>query len=241
MRNNSALAILAAIALPALLHLGCAKEPGGPGTPVHHKNLGDQYLEAGDMEKAVEEFAAAVKLEPHYSQAHLRMGDAYLLAGEYEKARRSYALAATCFGKSFGLADATGAKRPQDLNSLDTEALLVMVIECTSSGRKVWLEPFRRLFRLELLHGGKNEDLNRFHNRTGRIMDLLAALDDHARLQGAMPSYSKYVEGILAFEDEEWAKAAECFGEALDLDTGTDAAAKQELLALIAASRKRGG
>jgi len=239
MTGRNAISLLA-LALPALLCTGCAKEPAGPGTPVHHKNLGEQYLEAGDMEMAIGEFAAAIRLEPHYSQVHLRMGDARLLSGDYETARRSYALAATCFGKSFALADALGTKRPQNLNSLDTEALLAMVIECTGSGRKVWLEPFRRLFRLELLHGGKNEDLNRFHGRTGRIMDLLAAMDDHARLQAAMPSYSKYVEGILAFEDEEWARAAACFGEALDLDTGTDAAVKQELLALIAASRKRG-
>ena len=239
MTGRNAISLLA-LALPALLCTGCAKEPGGTATPVYHKNLGEQYLEAGDMEMAIGEFAAAIRLEPHYSQVHLRMGDAHLLSGDYETARRSYALAATCFGKSFALADALGTKRPQNLNSLDTEALLAMVIECTGSGRKVWLEPFRRLFRLELLHGGKNEDLNRFHGRTGRIMDLLAAMDDHARLQAAMPSYSKYVEGILAFEDEEWARAAGCFTEALDLDTGTDAAAKQELLALIAASRKRG-
>ena len=51
-----------------------------------HYNLGIAYLEAGQYDRAVPEFEAAIKLDPNFIGAHCALCRAYLEQGELEKA-----------------------------------------------------------------------------------------------------------------------------------------------------------
>ncbi len=64
-----------------------------PGEP----NPQDSYAEisrmAGQFDKALEHYHAALQIDPHFYESHLGLGDTYALMGDEEAARKEYAIA----------------------------------------------------------------------------------------------------------------------------------------------------
>lgn len=53
-----------------------------------HAELGDRYLEAGDLEEAVRQFRRAVELRPAYPDLRTRLAEALLRSGDLDAAER---------------------------------------------------------------------------------------------------------------------------------------------------------
>ncbi|MEN8375268.1 MAG: tetratricopeptide repeat protein [Gemmatimonadota bacterium] len=53
-----------------------------------HAELGDRYLEAGDVEEALRQFGRAVDLRPTYPDLRTRLAEAYLRSGDLDAAER---------------------------------------------------------------------------------------------------------------------------------------------------------
>ena len=54
----------------------------GPGPAEIYKNLGADYLEQGELDKALVEFYKAVQVDPRFVEAHYLLADVYSLKGE---------------------------------------------------------------------------------------------------------------------------------------------------------------
>ncbi len=57
-----------------------------PSSPQNHNNLGDYYGRHGDLEKAVEEFKIAIKLQPNYADAYHNLANTYLELSKEDEA-----------------------------------------------------------------------------------------------------------------------------------------------------------
>jgi predicted Zn-dependent protease len=62
-----------------------------PDDPVVRFGLAGAYLDAGQPEAAVEQYAEAVRLKPDYSAAHRGLGRALERAGRIAEAKAAYA------------------------------------------------------------------------------------------------------------------------------------------------------
>ncbi len=62
-------------------------------SPQNHNNLGDMYGRHGDLNRAVEEFKAAIALRPNYSEAHHNLGNVYMQQKKDDLALQSYTTA----------------------------------------------------------------------------------------------------------------------------------------------------
>lgn len=84
-----------------------ADRGGGGGNPLaggRSEDLtlsGEAALARGDRERAIEQFARAIEINPRFVRAHLGMADVYRLAGDYNRAETSYRTAAELEPKSF--------------------------------------------------------------------------------------------------------------------------------------------
>jgi tetratricopeptide (TPR) repeat protein len=61
-----------------------------PSSPNTHNNLGDVFSRRGNLEKAVEEFKIAIKLDPGYADAYHNLGASLRQMGRSEEAMKSY-------------------------------------------------------------------------------------------------------------------------------------------------------
>lgn len=82
-----------------------------------HNLLGYSYRNAGQMEKAFDEYAIALKIDPMHKGAHEYLGVAYLMAKQPDKAKEQLAkLRVICGGESceeyLDLAKAIAAYKP---------------------------------------------------------------------------------------------------------------------------------
>ena len=62
----------------------------GPNEAVFYNNRGEVYLREGKVDKAINDFNIAVKLQPELADAYCNRGNAYLLKGEIDKAIEDY-------------------------------------------------------------------------------------------------------------------------------------------------------
>jgi Flp pilus assembly protein TadD len=63
---------------------------GTPVDPMAHLEAGRAHLQAGDMDKAVAEFEAAIQADPTLTEAHFRLGNAYAEQGQLDKAAEEF-------------------------------------------------------------------------------------------------------------------------------------------------------
>ena len=64
-----------------------------PSSSQNHNNLGDVYARRGDLNRAVEEFSKAIKLQPNYADAYHNLANTYQQMGNVDKAIENYNLA----------------------------------------------------------------------------------------------------------------------------------------------------
>ena len=77
--------------LSAILSLvGCGGGTPTPGDPTAHLEAGRAHLQAGDFDKAVAEFEAAIQVDPALTEAHFRLGNAYAERGQLDKAAEEF-------------------------------------------------------------------------------------------------------------------------------------------------------
>ncbi|MFT3685938.1 MAG: tetratricopeptide repeat protein [Phycisphaerales bacterium] len=109
-RFAAALALAAAVALPLTACRGPQSttdltDSGGAGTVggagQDHVDRGNDAMDAGNMQLALDEFAKAISVNPTLTDAHMGMGDIYRTEGDYNKAEKSYAEAARLAPKNF--------------------------------------------------------------------------------------------------------------------------------------------
>ena len=68
---------------------------------VNYVASAEQAIRDGDLEKAIEEFARAIEINPDMTTAHLGMADIYRMKGDYGRAEQRYARAASLEPKNF--------------------------------------------------------------------------------------------------------------------------------------------
>lgn len=61
-----------------------------PSDPKTHNNLGDYYGRHGDLDRAINEFTLAIKLQQNYADAYHNRGNTYVQLKNYEKAADDY-------------------------------------------------------------------------------------------------------------------------------------------------------
>jgi tetratricopeptide (TPR) repeat protein len=75
-----------------------------------HNNLGNSYLIAGDMDRAIKEYETVLLLDPQHREAHYNLGNAFYRMVRMDKAIENYKIALTRLPKSaiihFSLAEA---------------------------------------------------------------------------------------------------------------------------------------
>ena len=79
-------ALLLAAALPFLGSCSKTKEPSGEGEFARLTNVGKNYYDKGEANKAREAFQQAVALNPSHPDAQLNLANAFLLASQSDKA-----------------------------------------------------------------------------------------------------------------------------------------------------------
>lgn len=75
------------------LELGQRKVAGAPNDPMAHHELGDQYIDLGDVAQALRCYKEAVRLEPHNPAWMRDLGGALLLLGHVTQAEQALELA----------------------------------------------------------------------------------------------------------------------------------------------------
>ncbi len=63
--------------------------------------IAQESVRSGDTERALQQFAAAIELNPRLTRAHLGMADIYRVEGDYESAAESYGTAAEIEPRDF--------------------------------------------------------------------------------------------------------------------------------------------
>lgn len=66
-----------------------------------HVATGEQAVRDGDLDRALDEFARALELNPDLTQAHMAMADIYRLKGDYTRAEARYGRSAQLEPKNF--------------------------------------------------------------------------------------------------------------------------------------------
>jgi tetratricopeptide (TPR) repeat protein len=61
-----------------------------PDSAEAHNNLGNEYASLGQLDRAVAEFRAALRLKPDYIEAHYNLGNEYASQGQLDKAVGEY-------------------------------------------------------------------------------------------------------------------------------------------------------
>jgi len=93
MKNSSirlfSIGLLILVATLALVGCG-GSTPTAPADPLAHLEAGRAHLLAGDVEKAIAEFGAAVQADPTLAEAHFRLGNAYAELGQLDKAAEEF-------------------------------------------------------------------------------------------------------------------------------------------------------
>ncbi len=74
-------------------HLWLAAARTSPSSSQNHNNLGDMYGRHGDLNRAIQEFKTAIKLNPHYADAYHNLANVYIGKKEFGKAIKNYKLA----------------------------------------------------------------------------------------------------------------------------------------------------
>jgi len=59
-----------------------------PDNPFSHNNLGQRYMDQGELDKAIVEFQKAIELKPDFPSALNNLGACYGRTGQYDKAER---------------------------------------------------------------------------------------------------------------------------------------------------------
>lgn len=71
-------------------YLWLAAAKTSPTSPQNHNNLGDLYSRKGMVDKAIEEFKTAIRLQPNYADAFHNMANIYLQTGQIDLAEANY-------------------------------------------------------------------------------------------------------------------------------------------------------
>ncbi len=71
-------------------YLWLAAAKTSPSSPQNHNNLGDLYARKGMVDKAIEEFKTATRLQPNYGDAFHNLANIYLQTGQIDLAEANY-------------------------------------------------------------------------------------------------------------------------------------------------------
>src|SRR5579875_1688594 len=78
-RRMNRFSAVASLTILALLAQGCTRDPNV--RKVKYLNSGKKYEAQGKDKEAIIQFSNAIKIDPHYADAHLELAKAYLKTG----------------------------------------------------------------------------------------------------------------------------------------------------------------